>query len=247
MLDSFPEVAGQITDPRKKQITIRQMLQMRAGYPWEETHAALWEGLMSGHYPRLVEEFPLTADPGTEFQYSNLTSNWLGIIVDRACGMHLKAYAEEHLFSPLSMEAGEWGTDWDGHNNCSGDLHLTARDMAKFGQLYLDDGAYEGNQIIPADWVRESLQTYSEDAWDNIGRFRDIGYGYHWWRATAGDHRVNFAWGHGGQLIVLADAFDMVVVTTADPFYLQNDGQSWKHEKATISLVADFVESLPSE
>jgi CubicO group peptidase (beta-lactamase class C family) len=247
MLDSFPEVAGQITDPRKEQITIRQMLQMRAGYPWEETHAALWEGLMSGHYPRLVEEFPLTADPGTEFQYSNLTSNWLGIIVDRACGMHLKAYAEEHLFSPLSMEAGEWGTDWDGHNNCSGDLHLTARDMAKFGQLYLDDGAYEGNQIIPADWVRESLQTYSEDAWDNIGRFRDIGYGYHWWSARAGDQHVNFTWGHGGQLIVLVDAFDMVVVTTADPFYLQSDGQSWKHEKATISLVADFVASLPSE
>jgi len=247
MLEFFPEIAGQITDPRKEQITIREMLQMRAGYPWEETHQALWEGLMSGHYPRLVEEFPLTADPGTEFQYSNLTSNWLGIIVDRACGMHLKSYAEEHLFSPLGMEAGEWGTDWDGHNNCSGDLHLTARDMAKFGQLYLDDGTYEGNQIIPADWVRESLQTYSEDAWDNIGRFRDIGYGYHWWRATAGDHDVSFAWGHGGQLIVLVDAFDMVVVTTADPFYLQNDGQSWRHEKATISLVADFVASLPGE
>jgi CubicO group peptidase (beta-lactamase class C family) len=247
MLDSFPEVAGRITDARKEQITIRQMLQMRAGYPWEETHPDLWEGLLSGHYPRLVEEFPLTADPGTEFQYSNLTSNWLGIIVDRACGMHLKAYAEEHLFGPMGVEAGEWGTDWDGHNNGCGDLHLTARDMAKFGQLYLDGGAYQGNQIVPADWVRDSLQTYSEDAWDNIGRFRDIGYGYHWWRATAGDHDVNFAWGHGGQLIVLVDEFDMVVVTTADPFWLQSDGESWKHEKATISLVADFVSSLPSD
>ena len=247
MLDSFPEVAGQITDPRKEQITIRQMLQMRAGYPWEETHEDLWAGLLSGHYPRLVEEFPLTADPGTEFQYSNLTSNWLGIIVDRACGMHLKPYAEEHLFSPLGMEAGEWGTDWDGHNNGCGDLHLTARDMAKFGLLYLNDGEWEGNQIIPADWVHKSLRTYSEDAWDNIGRFRDIGYGYQWWSATAGDQQVNFAWGHGGQLIVLVDALDMVVVTTADPFWLQSDGQSWKHEKATISLVADFVSSLPSE
>ncbi len=247
MLDSFPEVAGQITDPRKEQITIRQMLQMRAGYPWEETHPDLWEGLMSGHYPRLLEEFPLTADPGTEFQYSNLTSNWLGIIVDRACGMHLKPYAEEHLFSPLGMEAGEWGTDWDGHNNGCGDLHLTARDMAKFGQLYLNDGEWEGNQVVPADWVHDSLRTYSEDAWDNIGRFRDIGYGYHWWRATAGDQDVSFAWGHGGQLIVLVDELDMVVVTIADPFWLEHNDKSWKHEKATISLVADFVRSLPSE
>ena len=48
-------------------------------------------------------------------------------------------------------------------------------------------------------------------------------------------------------MIVLVDAFDMVVVTTADPFWLQHDGQSWKHEKATISLVADFVSSLPNE
>jgi CubicO group peptidase (beta-lactamase class C family) len=86
MLDSFPEVAGQITDPRKEQITIREMLQMRTGFPWEETHPALWEGLLSGHYVPLIEEFPLTADPGTKFQYSNLTSDWLGIIVDRACG-----------------------------------------------------------------------------------------------------------------------------------------------------------------
>jgi CubicO group peptidase (beta-lactamase class C family) len=223
------------------------MLQMRAGYPWEETHPDLWEGLLSGHYPRLVAEFPLTADPGTEFQYSNLTSNWLGIIVDRACGMHLKPYAEEHLFSPLGIEAGEWGTDWDGHNNGCGDLHLRARDMAKFGLLYLNDGEWEGSQILPADWVHDSLRTYSEDAWDNIGRFRDIGYGYQWWSARAGDQHVNFAWGHGGQLIVLVDELDMIVVTTADPFWLEHNGESWKHEKATISLVADFVKSLPSE
>jgi CubicO group peptidase (beta-lactamase class C family) len=247
MLDFYPEVTGQITDPRKEQITIREMLQMRAGFPNEESHPALWEGLLSGRYVPLIEGFPLVTDPGTEFHYSNLTSNWLGIIVDRSCGANLKSYAEEHLFLPMGIEAGEWGTDWDGHNNGCGDLHLTARDMAKFGLMYLDNGEYEGNQIISPDWVHDSLQTYTEDAWDNIGRFRDIGYGYHWWSATAGDHRVNFAWGHGGQLIALVDDLDLVVVTTADPFWLQHDGESWKHEKATISLVADFVESLPAK
>jgi CubicO group peptidase (beta-lactamase class C family) len=247
MLDFYPEVTGQITDPRKEQITIREMLQMRAGFPNEESHPALWEGLLSGRYVPLIEGFPLVTDPGTEFHYSNLTSNWLGIIVDRSCGANLKSYAEEHLFLPMGIEAGEWGTDWDGHNNGCGDLHLTARDMAKFGLMYLDNGEYEGNQIISPDWVHDSLQTYTEDAWDNIGRFRDIGYGYHWWSARAGDHRVNFAWGHGGQLIVLVDDLDLVVVTTADPFWLQHDGESWKHEKATISLVADFVESLPAK
>jgi CubicO group peptidase (beta-lactamase class C family) len=91
MLDFFPEVAGEIPDPRKEQVTIRDMLEMRAGYPNEETHPDLWAGLLSGHYPPLIEEFPLVSDPGTRFHYSNLTSNWLGIIVDRACGMSLKA------------------------------------------------------------------------------------------------------------------------------------------------------------
>jgi CubicO group peptidase (beta-lactamase class C family) len=247
MIDFFPEVADRITDPRKKEITIRQMLQMRAGYPSEESDSALWEGLLSGHYPPLIEDFPLVADPGTDFNYSNLTSNWLGIIVDRACGMHLKDYAQEHLFMPMGTEAGDWGTDWDGHNNGCGDLHLMARDMAKFGLLYLNGGEYQGTQILPAGWVKNSLQTYSEHARSNIGRFRDIGYSYHWWSATAGDHPVNFAWGHGGQLIVLVDDLDLVVVVTADPFWLENNSESWKNEKAHISLVADFVSDLPVE
>jgi CubicO group peptidase (beta-lactamase class C family) len=254
MLDFFPEVADQITDPRKEQITIRDLLQMRGGYPWEETDPALWDGLLSGYYVPLIEGFPLTADPVSEFQYSNLTSNWLGIIVDRATGTNLKAYAEENLFSPLDVEAGDWGTDAEGHNNGCGDLHLTAHDAAKFGLLYLNDGEYEGEQVIPADWVKESLQRYSEDI-NLTGGFpanwglsiSDIGYGYQWWSARSGDHYFDYAAGHGGQLIVLLDELDMIVVTTSYPFYLQHDAEAWKHELAIINLVADFIESLPSE
>jgi CubicO group peptidase (beta-lactamase class C family) len=249
MLEFFPEVAGKITDPRKELITIRNMLEMRAGYPREEDDPALWDGLLSGHYPPLIEAFPLVSDPGTRFHYSNLTSNWLGIIVDRTCGMNLKAYAEEHLFSPLDVKSGEWGQDAEGHNNGCGDLHLSARDAAKFGLLYLNDGVYKGNQVIPADWVQDSLQTYSvNEAFVNkVGQFRDIGYGYQWWSATTGEHHVNFAWGHGGQLIVLVDEFDMVIVTTSYPFWLEHNDQSWKHEKAIITMVSEFVNSLPSE
>jgi len=254
MMDFFPEVAGQITDPRKEQITIRHMLEMRAGYPWEETDPALWDGLLSGNYPPLIEDFPLTADPGTEFQYSNLTSNWLGIIVARACGTNLKSFAEENLFLPIGAEAGEWGTDRDGNNNGCGDLHFSARDAAKFGLLYLGDGEYEGNRVVPAAWVRESLQKYSEDVNSGgiisgkVGRYvRDIGYGYHWWSASAVDHRFDFAWGHGGQFIILLDELDMVIVVTSDPFYLVHNSQAWKHEKANLNLVGKFIRSLPNQ
>ena len=249
MLDYFPEVASDVTDPRKDQITLRNLLEMRAGYPSEESDQALWAGLLSGRYPRLIEDFPLVDEPGTRFHYSNLSSNWLGIIVDRACGMNLKAYAEEHLFSPLNVMPGDWGQDAQGHNNGCGDLHLRARDAAKFGLLYLNDGNYQGNQVIPADWVEQSLQTYSvnEAVVRRIGDFRQIGYGFQWWSADAGDYHINFAWGHGGQLIVLVDDLDMVIVTTSYPFWLEHNDQSWKHESAIITMVSEFVTSIPSD
>jgi CubicO group peptidase (beta-lactamase class C family) len=249
MVNFFPEYADQITDPRKKQITIREMLQMRAGYPDEETDQAYLDALYWGEYPELIVEFPLVNDPGTSFNYSNLTFNWLAIILARACGTNLRSYAQEHLFRPTDTELGDWLRDRDGHYIGSGGIHVTARDAAQFGWLYLNHGEYRGEQIIPSDWVHDSLQTYSEKARD-YGMslsFRDLGYGYGWWTAKAGEHHFSFAWGHGGQLIVLLDKLDMVIVTTADPFFGQHDGGSWKHEKATINLVGEFIKSLPGE
>ncbi len=248
MIDFFPEIAGQMTDPRKKQITIRHLLQMRGGYPSEESRPDLWKGLLSGHYPPLLEKFPLVNDPGARFHYSNLSSNWLGIIVDRASGMNLGAFAEKYLFSPLDIEAGEWGQDAEGHNNGCGDLHLTARDAAKFGLLYLNGGVVKQNQIVPASWVRESFKTHSvnEAFVKKIGHFHDIGYGYHWWSANVDEHHIHFAWGHGGQLIVLLEKLEMMVVTTSYPFWLEHNNKSWKHEKAIIKLVGTFIHSLPN-
>ena len=254
MMDFFPKLADQITDPRKEQIAIRDLLQMHAGYPWEETDPALWEALLWGDFLRLIVDFPLISDPGTEFNYSNLTSHLLGIIVARACDTDLKSYAQEHLFSPIDAEAGDWIQDRDGYYIGGADIRFTARDAAKFGLLYLNDGEYEGSQIISADWVHDSLQTYSKDAGvteaklNKVGRyFRDLGYGYQWWSARVGDHHLDFAWGHGGQYIVLLDELDMIIVVTADPFYLIHTSQSWKHEQANINLVGKFIKSLPSE
>ena len=197
MLAFFPEVAGQITNPRKEQITIREMLQMRAGYPWEESHPALWEGLLSGHYVPLIEDATQRrSGHPIPVQQPDLRTGWASSSTGLAA--HISSPTLRRTSLADGCEPGEWGINSDGHNNGCGDLHLTARDMAKFGQLYLDDGVYQGNQIVPADSVRDSLQTYSEDVWDDIGRFHDIGYGYHWWSARASDHDVNFAWGPAG-------------------------------------------------
>jgi CubicO group peptidase (beta-lactamase class C family) len=254
MVEFFPEFAEEIKDPRKKQITIRHLLEMRAGYPWEETTQELFEILYGGFRPPYLVEFPLSRDPGSGFEYSNLTSHLLGIIVARACGMDLRSYAEEYLFSPMNVEAGEWIQDWEGYYNGHADLHLTARDMAKFGMLYLDDGVFGGRSVIPSSWVGESLQNYSMDAWINkpdenmMGRyFRSLGYGYQWWSATVGARRIDFAWGHGGQLIVLIDDLDTVLVVTADPQFGKHDDREWGYEQGDFNLVGRFIGLLPKE
>ncbi len=249
MLEFFPDIADQIKDPRKEQITIRNMLEMRSGYPSEEHNAAAWEIMWSGDYLDAIADLPLSADPGTRFQYSNLTAHWTGIIAARASGMDLMALGNKYLFGPLGVTPGEdWLRDVDGYYIGGGDILFTSRDMARFGQLYLDGGEYNGQQIVSADWVRDSLQTYTANEFEvtSIGQFKNMGYGYMWWSAKVGDRYVSFAWGHGGQLIVLDHVNDMVVVTTADPFWGKDTHfDAWKYEKAIIETVADFVAGLP--
>ena len=249
LIDFFPELADEIVDPRKEQITIRQMLQMRAGYPWEESTPEGLEILVKGFRIRYLVDVPLVRDPGSGFDYSNLTTHLLGVVVARAAGTDLRTFAEDNLFTPLQAELGDWFTDLEYNYNGHGDIHMTARDIARFGLLYLNDGKYEGNQIVPAQWVDDSLQTYTEDAWRyRIGRnFTDMGYGYQWWSARAGDHSFHVAWGHGGQLIALLEELNMIVVVKADPFYGQHGGGTWKYEKENLNLVGNFISSLPRE
>lgn len=249
LVDFFPEIAEEITDPRKAQITIEEMLQMRSGYPDEETSQAYMDALYWGVSPPLIKDFPLVCDPGTCFNYSNLTYNWLAIILSRSCEADLRAFTQENLFEPMELEIGDWLEDREGNYIGSGGIHASARAAAKFGQLYLDDGVFAGNQILPSGWVQKSLQSYSEKT-RNYGlslKFKNLGYGYGWWSATAGNHDINFAWGHGGQLIVLVEDLDLVVVTTADPFYGEHSDDSWTHEKAIMNMVGRFIKSLPND
>ena len=261
MMGFFPEFAGQIDDPRKEQITIRDLLQMRAGYPWEETTPPYFEILFFSEpwpftmIPHLVD-FPLVDDPGTEFQYSNLMSHLLAVIVQRACDTDLKSFAQEHLFTPIGAEVGDWYLEADNYNTGWMGILITARDMAKFGLLYLNEGEYEGKQVLSGDWVRDSLQRCSEgmnvSGWipgiaSRYGYFRDLGYGYQWWSARAGNHSFNYASGHGGNYIVLQHELDMVIVTTAYPFETDFGDWNWQHESAIIKLVGEFINSLPTE
>ena len=255
MMEFFPEFAGQTDDPRKEQITIRHLLQMRAGYPWAERSPRYFETLFltdNWHWlPHLVD-FPLLSDPGTEYGYSSLSSHLLAVIVARACNPDLQSFAQENLFTPIDAEVPDWTRDADDYNWGWGEIYVTGRDMAKFGLLYLNGGEWQGNQVLSSDWVSESLQPYSERisfgaaGSSSLGSyFKDIGYGYQWWSATAGEHRFDYAAGHGGSLIVLLHDLDMIIVTTADPLYELPVDDGWLLEGAIIDMVGRFIESLP--
>lgn len=124
--------------------------------------------------------------------------------------------------------------------------------MARFGQLFLDGGIYDGKEIIDSGWIEESSQRYSEriarGGWlPWYGSFRDRGYGYQWWSSRVGDHHFTDASGHGGNYTILLPGLRMVIVTTADPLHdLREGGDPWKYEGAINGLVGRFIKSLPS-
>jgi CubicO group peptidase (beta-lactamase class C family) len=246
MFEFFPEIAWQQLDSRKSSITIRQMLQMRSGYPWEEFDGYLDRLLSTSERIDLLAEFPLVADPGSRFGYSNLTAHLVGVITARAADESLRAFAERSLFDPLGISVAAWATDADGYHAGSGAARFTARDMARFGQLYLDGGAYGGMQLVPAEWVQDSFESYSGTTYntDILNAISQLEYGYLWWSGVAGSHRFNFAWGHGGQMICVIQDLDMVIVTTAEGLGGQFGEDAWRQESRVLELVGRLIASL---
>lgn len=252
-LDFFPAASRDVKDARKRDVTLRHLLAMRSGYPWEEEDPAWWKTVLAGDYRPAIAAFPLSRDPDTAFQYSNVSSHWLATIVAKASGRDLAAFAEEALFGPLGVQMGEWVRDPHGVPYGHAMLRLTARDAARFGQLYLDVGRWEGTPVVPAAWVETSLTRHSEDVTSagvvagRVGRyFEHVGYGYQWWAATVGAHDVRLAWGHGGQFVVLVDALDLVVVVLAEPFLAEIGAEPWRHERSNLNVVGKFLVSLPA-
>lgn len=246
MFEFFPEIEWQQLDNRKSLITIGHMLKMRSGYPWEEFDGYLHRLLDTSERIDLLAEFPLVADPGSKFGYSNLTAHIVGVITARAANEPLRAFAERSLFDPLGITVVSWAKDADGYYAGSGATMFTARDMARFGQLYLDGGQSGGLQLVPAEWVRDSLESHSATTYngDILNAITQLEYGYLWWSGVSGTHRFNFAWGHGGQLICVIRDLEMVIVTTATGLGGEFGQDAWRQEREVLELVGRLIASL---
>jgi CubicO group peptidase (beta-lactamase class C family) len=155
-----------------------------------------------------------THDPGAWWQPSDRSVNLLSGVLWRATGLHADEFAATFLFEPLGVEVFEWnrGAQGDFPRMHAG-LRLRPRDMAKLGQLVLEEGRWQGRQVVSAEWIREST---SEQLDFLIGG--DEQYGYLWWLPplpeSAGGGRVITAWGRGSQFIYVSPSLDTVVILT---------------------------------
>jgi len=239
MMDFFPEYTTPDLDPRKFDITIRQLLQMRAGYAFEESGDYIDPWFQSRDMMEFAIEVPLAADLDQTFAYSSHSSHILSGILTKATGMSTYEFAKQYLFDPLDITVKRWDQDSLGYYFGFGYLWFSPRDMARFGYLYLNNGFVDGQQIIPAEWIEASTQRYSTDASWFKKHFEDFGYGYQWWLAQAGGYDVYFALGHGGQIIVNVPELDMVIVTTAH--WEVSPETSGTQINSVLNLISNFI------
>jgi hypothetical protein len=155
-------------------------------------------------------DLPTLFNPGEQFKYCNTSSHLLSAIIHEHTSMSAMEFAQESLFEPLGITSAQWQADPQGNNLGWSNIFMTPHDMARLGFLYLNDGRWEGEQVISSKWVKDSTSEQIE-----VSDRRADGYGYQWW---VRDDGIYMARGWGGQYIVVVPELDMIVVFTASIF-----------------------------
>ncbi len=239
LADAFPEYPHLKTDPLKRRITIGHVLSMRMGLKWDESLAyddpANAEIRMetSGDRVRFVLEQPMEMRSGAEWVYCGGATALLGALIERGTGQRLEDFARERLFAPMGIEAFEWVQGVDGRAAASSGLRLTARDLARIGQMLLDRGSWNGRRIVPSSWITTSMKPRADVE-------ATLRYGYQWWLGQlASNGRPWYAaFGNGGQRLFAVPSLKMVVVIFAGNY---NQPDQWK---MPIKLMSKIV--IPS-
>jgi len=231
--DFFPEYFEGRANADKRDITLRDLLMMRSGLKWGEANwqvIPLWESDLD--QMRRIFNLPLEYPPGEHWNYSTADAHLIGGFLTRATGMSLLDYANAHLFDPLGITGAEWDTDSQGYNVGGTGLALTPREMAAFGYLYLNNGLWDGDQVVPAEWV--ALSTTAQDD--------ETDYGYQWWRGEReffGGYPAFAAVGYGGDMVFVYPELDLVAVAKTSYFVTATPAQA--QEDAVMRVIREYV------
>ncbi len=227
----FPELRRD-ADPRKATITVEDLLTMRSGLETTSNrNYGAW--VTSPNWVRFVLTRTLLNAPGTTMQYSTGSTHLLSAILSKVSGMSTWQFAQSVLGKPLGTTIAQWPRDPQGIYFGGNDMVLTPRQMLMYGELYLNQGRVNGQQLVPAAWVTESCDPKT------ISRF-DAGreYGYGWWIDDVGDHRACYAWGYGGQYVFVFNDLQTVVVATSSTA-VGDERRSYRRE--LLALIARDV------
>jgi CubicO group peptidase (beta-lactamase class C family) len=208
MLEFFPGYDIANLDANKRALTLGHLLTMTAGLKTEDSYLYNWKGLRklraSQDRAQYILDLPTVAEPGTRFEYSNAVAQLIAIILQNSTGQSADAYAREHLFQPIGIFDYAWEGPTPDENWGYSGLSMHPLDMARLGYLYLRDGDWDGVQVVPADWVRDSTAPHV-----TAGTMASS-YGYQWWV----DDDKYMMQGYGGQFVYVLPALDLVVVFT---------------------------------
>lgn len=204
--DFIPELLKK--DTCFKEITIEHLLDMKSGIAYKEQYANPFGNVTRDYYGRnlwaSVMRLHIEEKPGKTFHYASINSQILAFIIERATGKKLPDYFKEKLWEPLGMEyEGSWSLDSKKYNHAKAFccVNATARDFAKIGKLYLDQGKWNGKQIISEKWIKQSL--------DFNRSISSAFYSYQWWHYAPGDF---YAQGYLGQFIYVCPSKKIIIV-----------------------------------
>ncbi|PWU22116.1 MAG: 6-aminohexanoate hydrolase [Verrucomicrobia bacterium] len=218
VLKFFPMDCPAEPSENLKAMKVRDLLTMTCGHDTEPKSAA------GG--PWAVKTFlahPVPHKPGTHFQYNTMGSYTLSAIVTKVTGQTVLEYLKPRLFEPLGIEHPEWASTPEGYSLGGSGLKLCTEDIAKFGQLYLQKGKWNGKQLIPEKWVLQATAKQvpnDQEGHSKIGIDWIQGYGFQFWRCTHNAFRGD---GARGQLCVVIPDKDAVIAITADTNSFQDE------------------------
>ncbi|QDP96544.1 serine hydrolase [Microlunatus elymi] len=209
VVDVFAEHADVVTDDRMRELTLRQCVRMATGHredALERAHRAAPDDLVRGFL-----SVPLDEEPGSIFSYNNAATFVVGAAVQKASGEDLVSFLTPRLFRPLGIERAYWQTDTQGRNLGFSGLHLTTESIARFGQLIIQGGRFEDQQLLPAEWLALATSKQTDNSNREGGPDWQQGYGYQFWIARHG-FRGDGAY---GQFCVMLPELDAVVAITS--------------------------------
>jgi CubicO group peptidase (beta-lactamase class C family) len=215
VISFFPHQLPENVSENLKALRVKDLLSMSAGQEPDPS----WKVTRETDWIKAFFETPLVRQPGTEFLYNTLATYMVSAILQQVTGQRVIDYLKPRLFDPLGIEGMDWETDPNGISVGGWGLRVKTEDMAKLGQLYLQQGVWNGKQLLPKDWIEEATSAVMEDSApylpDSLKAKSDWaqGYGYQFWRCRFGAYRADGAY---GQYIIVIPELDVVIAITSE-------------------------------